>query len=159
MLPFGLFVQRMLSTGIVLAFGGSVLLQFNQKRNCFYKLKYRYIFLYVHTRFRIILPDPDKKCSKTFLNIFFEKSILFTSTRRLDILCMCYVWGFNSLRFILKVMIPYLGLNKTVPVHKVASAREIVGELLLIEHVLRHKPLVVGILDEAQRQAVYYTYG
>ena len=68
---------------------------------------------------------------------------------------MCYVWGFNSLRFILKVMIPYLGLNKTVPVHKVASAREIVGELLLTEHVLRHKPLVVGILDEAQRQAVF----
>ena len=70
-----------------------------------------------------------------------------------------YVWGFNSLRFILKVMIPYLGLNKTVPVHKGASAREIVGELLLTEHVLRHKPLVVGILDEAQGQAVYYTYG
>ena len=41
------------------------------------------------------------------------------------------------------------------PVHKVASAREIVGELLLTEHVLRHKPLVVGILDEAQRQAVF----
>ena len=110
----------------------------------------------------MFIPDSElfyrirtKNVQKTFMNIFFEKSILFISTRRLDILCMCYVWGFNSLRFILKVMIPYLGLNKTVPVHKVASAREIVGELLLTEHVLRHKPLVVGILDEAQRQAVF----
>ena len=85
-----------------------------------------------------------------------KKLFFFLGTRRLDILCVCYVWGFNLLRFTLKVnVLPYLGLNKTVPVHKVASAREIVGELLLIEHVLRHKPLVVGILDEAQRQAVF----